>query len=104
MGPPQHQSRSSLVQEEPQHQSRSSLVQEEPQPPQHQRRSSLVQEDPQLPQHQRRSSLVQEEPQPPHIKEEPEEEADVSLLTLLHWETSCDTLSGKSNKISLHRF
>ena len=67
-------------------------------------RSSLVQEEPQPPQHQRRSSLVQEEPQPPHIKEEQEEEADVSSLTLLHWETSCDTFSGKSNKISLNRF
>ena len=41
------------------------------------------------------SSLVQEEPQPPHIKQEQEEEADVSTWTSLHRETQCDTGSGK---------
>ena len=59
------------------------------------RSSSLVQEEPQPPQHEERSSsLVQEEPQPPQIKQEQEEEADVSTLTLLHRKTSYDTLSG----------
>ena len=42
------------------------------------------------------SSLVQEEPGPPQIKEEHEEEADVSTVTSLHWDTRGDTLSGKT--------
>ena len=49
------------------------------------------------PEHQERSSsLVQEEPGPPQIKEEHEEEADVSTVTSLHWDTRCDCLSGKT--------
>ena len=49
------------------------------------------------PEHQERSSsLVQEEPGPPQIKEEHEEEADVSTVTSLHWDTRCDFLSGKT--------
>ena len=51
----------------------------------------MVQEEPQN--QERKSSLVQEEPQP-HIKDEQEEDVDVSPLTLLR-KTSCDTLSGK---------
>ena len=45
-------------------------------------------------QQERSSSLVQEEPGPPQIKEELEE--DVSTVTSLHWDTRCDSLSGKT--------